>query len=71
MKDRVTRCLVPPDNVCALAQTLDGVQRNHLTTMDTMGRKRFLQRFRIEESEARLAQLYQELLINSDTGGAP
>ncbi len=62
VEDGVTGCLVPPDDAIALAQAIDGAQRSELIQMGAMGRKRFLQKFRIEECEAQLASLYRELL---------
>ena len=62
VEDGITGRLVPPDDSVALAQAIDGAQRSELIQMGAMGRKRFLQKFRIEECEARLASLYREVL---------
>lgn len=62
VEDGITGRLVPPDDATALAQAIDGAQRSELIQMGVMGRKRFLQKFRIEECEARLANLYREVL---------
>ena len=62
VEDGVTGHLVPPGDATALAQAIDTAQRSELNQMGEMGRKRFLQKFRIEECEARLASLYREVL---------
>jgi len=71
VEDGVTGCLVPPDDAAELAQTLERLQRNQLIAMGAMGRKRFLEKFRVEQCEAELAKLYDELLVNSHTGAGP
>lgn len=71
VEDGVTGCLVPPDDATKLAQTLEHLQRNQMTTMGAMGRKRFLEKFRVEQCEAELAKLYDELLVSSRTGAGP
>jgi len=71
VEDDVTGCLVPPDDAAKLAQTLEHLQRNQMTKMGAMGRKRFLEKFRVEQCEAELAKLYDELLVSSHTGAGP
>lgn len=71
VEDGVTGCLVPPDDAAKLAQTLEHLQRNQLIAMGVMGRKRFLEKFRVEQCEAELAKLYDELLVSSHTGAGP
>lgn len=67
VEDGVTGCLVPPDDAAALAQVLDAVCKDRLAELGKMGRKRFLELFRVETCEANLADLYYELLSNAGT----
>lgn len=69
VEDGVTGRLVPPDDASALAQVLDGVQRDQLAAMGAMGRARFLERFRVEACEEHLAKLYEELLAGASGTG--
>lgn len=59
IEDAVTGRTVPPGDAVALAQVLDGLQRNELTDMGRRARQRFLERFRIEQCESKLASLYE------------
>lgn len=71
VEDGVTGCLVAPDDPVALAETLERVQRNQLAAMGAVGRQRFLEKFRVEQCEAKLAKLYDELLISSHMSTGP
>lgn len=62
VQDGVTGMLVAPGDAEALAQAIDTVRKDQLVQMGAMGRQRFLEKFRIEECEARLADLYREVL---------
>lgn len=71
VEDGVTGYLVAPDDPVALAETLERIPRNQLAAMGAMGRKRFLGKFRVEQCEANLARLYDELLVSSHMSTGP
>ena len=71
VEEGVTGLLVPPDDPVVLAETLERIQRHQLIAMGAMGRKRFLEKFRVETCEAQLAALYEELLTRKNFGTEP